>query len=53
MEIIARISKASSTASCHTTRSTWEKLAGSAHFGVRRNGFPEVSSPVHTALPTV
>ena len=52
MMIIAKMSNTKSIASCHTTRSTWVKLAGSAHLGVRRNGLLEVSRPVHTALPT-
>src|SRR3954463_7243510 len=53
MEIIAIDNSVSSTASCHTTRSTWAKSAGSAHLGVRRKGLLLVRSPVHTALPTV
>src|SRR5689334_19776083 len=42
MEIMPTSSSASSTASCHTTRSTWPKSAGSAHLGVRRKGLFEV-----------
>src|SRR5579859_1427155 len=53
METIAASNSASNAASCHTTRSTWAKSAGSAHLGVRRNGLLEVSNPLHTALPTV
>src|ERR1700761_359782 len=53
IETIAASNSTSSVVSCHTTRSTWLNKAGSAHFGVRRNGLPDVNNPVHIALPTV
>ena len=52
IDTMAANSNTSSTVSCHTTRKTWVKLAGSAHFGVRRKGLFDVINPVHTALPT-